>query len=282
MGKESGIAWTDHTFNPWWGCEKVSAGCAQCYAESFDRRLGGGHWGPSGTRRFFEAKHWEQPRHWNRIAAQAGLRAKVFCASMADVFEDRPDVAPDRLRLWGLIMGTPHLDWLLLTKRPQNVARMVPWGCANPLFETELSITKPGEALPLEVIPWPRNVWIGTTVEDQRAADERIPILERLPAAVRFLSVEPQLGRVRFGSGRAIDWVICGGESGKQARPFDLNWAFDLQEHCNFYGIAFFMKQLGSNPLIDGKDYASIGKGDDPMGWPVGLRQRDFPSVRDA
>jgi protein gp37 len=186
MSANTGIAWTDHTFNPWWGCQRVSPGCEHCYAETFDHRLGGKHWGPQAERRFFGDAHWNEPRKWNKAAREAGVRKRVFCASMADVFEARDDLNGERLRLWQLIEETPWLDWQLLTKRPENVAKI--------LTARWLENPRP-------------NVWIGTTVEDQKRADERVPELLKVPAAVRFLSVEPLLERVSF---RWARWVPLG------------------------------------------------------------------------
>jgi protein gp37 len=178
MGEQTAIAWTDHTFNPWWGCTRVSPGCEHCYAETFAKRVGQDVWGKNADRRFFGDKHWAEPIKWNAKAAQSGRRERVFCASMADVFEDRPELAEHRARLFDLIMfETPWLDWQLLTKRPQNVLDMVPprWLDAHAYYGTN---------------GWPANCWIGTTVEDQERADERIPWLLSIPAAVRFLSCE--------------------------------------------------------------------------------------------
>jgi protein gp37 len=178
MGENSKIAWTDHTFNPWHGCTKVSAGCAHCYAEAQAQRFGTA-WGPTAERRLFGDKHWNEPIKWNRAAKEAGVRARVFCASMADVFEDRADLQDQRVRLWKLIAETPCLDWLLLTKRPDNIRRMLP------------TIEIGDEALPRF-----DNVWLGVTAENQRAADERIPLLLEAPAAVRFISMEPLLEKI--------------------------------------------------------------------------------------
>jgi protein gp37 len=142
MGKNSKIEWCHHTFNTWWGCEKVSPACKNCYADGFAKRVGWHVWGENAPRRFFGDGHWRQPLLWNEEARKAGERARVFCASMADVFEERPDLDASRERLWELISKTPFLDWLLLTKRPHAVDRAVPW-----------------------TTNWPDNVWLGTTVE---------------------------------------------------------------------------------------------------------------------
>jgi protein gp37 len=233
MGSESKIEWTHHTFNPWWGCVRVSPGCERCYAESFAKRTGNKVWGVQSPRRFFGDKYWAEPLKWDRGAAVAGARHRVFCASMADVFEDREDLTPHRDRLWELIRATPNLDWLLLTKRPENFARL----------------GKP------DVMA---RCWVGVTAEDQERADERIPPLISCPAAVRFVSYEPALGLVdlRYAafngadslqSIAGIDWVIVGGESGPGARPFDIGWARSVVQQCREAGVACFVKQLGGN-----------------------------------
>ena len=155
MGANSKIEWTHHTFNPWTGCQKVSAGCTNCYAESWAKRSGVVKWGANGTRRKTSKSNWQQPIKWNREAQEAGERRRVFCASLADVFEDRDDLVLWRHDLFDLIEETPHLDWLLLTKRPEDA-----W-----LYLTGMYA---GDA------PLP-NVWLGTSVEDQQRAEERIP-----------------------------------------------------------------------------------------------------------
>jgi protein gp37 len=151
MSKDSGIEWTHHTFNPWWGCVKLSPACAHCYAETWARRVGIDVWGGDAPRRFFTENHWREPIRWNKQAERLGVRARVFCASMADVFEPRTDLDPWREKLWALIDVTPWLDWLLLTKRPGHIKHVYPW--ANAARE---------------------NVWLGTTAENQRWANRRI------------------------------------------------------------------------------------------------------------
>lgn len=224
MAKNSRIEWTNHTFNPWWGCVKVSPACKHCYAEAWSKRVGQKVWGPKSDRRFFGEKHWSEPLKWNAEAAATGERRRVFCASMADVFEDREGLDEWRIRLWGLIELTPNLDWLLLTKRPERVERSVPW-----------------------TQKWPANVWIGTTVENQEWADERLPHLKRLPAAVRFISAEPLLGPVdlRPWLGSTLDWVITGGESGPKARPSSPTWFRNVMNQCMEADVAFHFKQWG-------------------------------------
>lgn len=289
MGQDSAIAWTDHTFNPWWGCARVSPGCENCYAETFAARVGHGKrlpqiWGVDGERRPMSDAYWREPLKWNREAEKAGVRRRVFCASMSDVFEILPErnivarevQAGARWRLWQLIESTPHLDWLLLTKRPGNVHALAPGRWA---------------------LVWPSNVWLGTTVEDQRRADERIPILLSIPAPVRFVSAEPllesidlsRLGLVKPANPEGVHWVIVGGESGPGARPFELAWARDIVGQCEAAGVACFVKQLGSRPYVNVSERIhGMGgvrlelvdrKGGDPAEWPPELRLREWPEV---
>lgn len=165
--KNSNIEWTTHTFNPWIGCTKVSDGCKNCYAEALDRRWGHKRWGPTAARVRTSEANWKKPLQWNAEAAKAKRRDRVFCASLADVFDDHESVDPHwRADLFNLIDSTPHLDWLLLTKRPENIQRFMP-----NLAESEHM--------------WPRaNVWLGTTVENQEQSEKRIPHLLKAPAAV--------------------------------------------------------------------------------------------------
>lgn len=317
MGESTKIAWTDHTFNPWWGCQRVSPGCEHCYAETFAKRVGLTVWGPQSERRFFRDQHWAEPLKWNRKAAAEGRRARVFCASMADVFEDRVDLVEHRVRLVRLIAATPHIDWLLLTKRPENMMQL-------------------GAEAGLDPEGWLSNVWAGTTCEDQRRADERLPHLLEVPAAVRFVSYEPALGPVDFsewiaprsictcgaehdgdvtgscptcgvdnlitvwGEGQAdrlrtgerywptfderrndgppVDWIIVGGESGPGARPFDAAWARETVAQCKSAGVACFVKQMGSRVAGAGVKLQHA-KGEDPAEWPEDLRVREWPEV---
>ncbi|TLD71334.1 phage Gp37/Gp68 family protein [Phragmitibacter flavus] len=231
MAKNSSIEWTHHTFNPWWGCSKVSPACEHCYAETWAKRVGKAVWGAKAPRRFFSDNHWKEPLKWNAEAKREGVRRRVFCASMADVFERRSALNEWRDRLWSLVDETPMLDWLLLTKRPQNVSRMTPWGEC-----------------------WPDNVWLGTTVESQKYAELRLPFLLSHPAKVRFLSCEPLLGDIdlrkwinpnpRQGL-HGIDWIIAGGESGPGARPMHPLWARNLRDQALETNTAFHFKQWG-------------------------------------
>jgi len=222
MARNSPIEWTDHTFNPWWGCTKVSPGCTNCYADRLATRYGHDVWGPGTERRTFGPHHWKAPLKWEEEAVRRGQPARVFCASMADVFEEH---APEKeqARLWALIESTPHLQWLLLTKRPERIMRVVPAGW--------LKAPRP-------------NVWYGTSVESKDYVS-RIRDLRKVPAAVRFLSVEPLLGPIPKLPLAGIHWVIVGGESGGGARVMQARWAQDIRDRCIKRGVSFFFKQWG-------------------------------------
>lgn len=222
MAENSKIEWTDHTFNPWVGCTKVSPACDHCYAERWSKRSGMVVWG--SERRRTSVANWAKPIKWNSAAAKEGVRRKVFCASLADVFDNQVPVQW-RSELFALIEHCAWLDWLLLTKRIGLAAGMVPWGAYGD--------------------PW-SNVWLGATVINQDEFDRDARKLLTIPARVRFLSVEPMLGPINFGhlgDLRGLHWVICGGESGAGARPLETRWAVDLRMQCKARGIAFFMKQ---------------------------------------
>ncbi len=275
MGQETRIGWCHHTFNPWWGCVEVSPECAHCYARTFDKRVGGDHWGVDAPRRFFGDAHWAEPFKWDRAAKAAGERRRVFCASMADVFEDRRDLDDPREQMWALIRATPNLDWLLLTKRPQNFSTMLPWDWGTGY----------------------RNVWLGVTAGLQWTAAERIPILRETPAVMRFVSCEPMLESVSmtdFLPGvplapgkawadclcleiapsdcpcvvcevRGIDWVIIGAESGAKNRPMEEGWARALKDEVVASGAKVFLKQFADNrgraihlPVLDGRQWAEF------------------------
>jgi protein gp37 len=228
MAKNSQIEWTHHTFNPWWGCTKVSPACDHCYAEQWAKRMGKELWGAHAPRRFFSDKHWSEPLVWNEEAQNDRERKRVFCASMADVFERRAELNDYRQKLWEVIKATPWLDWLLLTKRPQNIGMMVPWNN-----------------------DWPENIWLGTTVENQFWAETRLRFLLKHPAKVRFLSCEPLLGPLNLGPWLKndalypINWVIAGGESGHNARPMHPDWPKELLNQCQAADVAFHFKQWG-------------------------------------
>ena len=285
MGSNTKIEWATHTFNPWRGCTRVSPACDNCYAETMSRRnhMVLGQWGDEGTRVVASEEMWQTPIKWEKQAWENQCfhsanrmhdpeRPRVFCASLCDVFEDWrgpmidskgkkirktydgkwligeggilrndfPLLMKDvRYRLYNLIEETVHMNWLLLTKRPENIYRMIPGKWLN---------------------DFPDNVWIGTTVENQEQADKRIPHLLKIPAKIRFLSCEPLLGEIDFSniSNRSdavdqwgkktlsgIHWVICGGESGSDARPMNPEWARSLRDQCNACGVPFFFKQWG-------------------------------------
>lgn len=220
MGLDTAIAWTDHTFNLAWGCVKVSPGCANCYADTLSDKRGYDVWGPNRERRTFGDTYWNQPRLWNRSAIAHGVQRRVFCSSMTDVMLDDPVLDRERRKLWPLIRETPALDWLLLTKRPENYRRFLPddWG--------------DGYA----------NVWLGTSIESNDYAD-RADELRAVPARLRFISYEPALGPLDKLNLAGLDWVIYGGESGPGYRQHDPQWARDIRARCEAAGVVFFFKQ---------------------------------------
>lgn len=281
MADNSKIEWCDHTFNPWEGCQKVGPGCDHCYAETRNARFGGGvatNWGPGAPRRRTSASNWRKPLKWNReawaFAEKHGRKQRVFCASLADVFDNAVD--PQwRADLFALIDATPNLDWLLLTKRIGNVRGMV--------------ADMGRETLPV-------HAWLGATVVNQEEADRDIPKLLATPAAIRFLSIEPLLGPVdltkistmafrgaevlnaltgalkgmfgdRAGYLTPLDWVIVGGESGLGARPVHPDWVISLRDQCEGAGTPFLFKQWGEhlpvyvdNLTSAGFEYRRVGK----------------------
>jgi protein gp37 len=250
MAENSAIEWTDHTFNPWEGCQKVGPGCDHCYAEARNARYGGGtavNWGPGAPRRRTAPANWRKPLAWNaahaEFFAQHGRRQRVFCASLADVFDNE---VPDQWRhdLFALIHATPNLNWLLLTKRIGNVPKLVDRG----VFEEN------------------SNIWLGATIVNQEEADRDIPKLLAVPARVRFLSMEPLLGPVdlraylppmsgpgwvsgcrpvNYDGKPLIHQVIVGGESGTKARPMHPDWARSLRDQCHAADVEFLFKQWG-------------------------------------
>lgn len=260
MSANSKIEWTHHTFNPIWGCTKVSPACDHCYAETFSKRVGFSEtgsqfpiWGKDARRRTFGDKHWNEPLEWNRKAMRRGVQERVFCGSMCDVMEDHEEAATARQRLYPLIEATPYLNWMLLTKRPQNFRRFLP--------KSWLEHPRP-------------NVWGLTTVENSDYL-WRVQALAETPFVVRGLSMEPLLGPVdlteffqggvaseaqlqgsrqaryaRIGAPR-IHWVITGGESGPGARPSHPEWFRSLRDQCVAAGVAFHFKQWGNWGLAE-------------------------------
>lgn len=242
VAENSKIEWTDHTFNPWLGCTKVSPGCDHCYAEArMDTRLHRVTWGAGQPRQ--RTKTWGDPVRWNKaheaFYAAHGRRQRVFCASLADVFDNEVPSAW-RHDLFMLISETPNLDWLLLTKRIGNARAMLPVWYEDPeAWEGGNGVAH-------------HNVWLGATVVNQEEFDRDVPKLDATPAAVRFLSVEPMLSPIMDSgwlwgtAGRnGIDWVICGGESGANARPMHPDWACSLRDQCIDAGVPFLFKQWG-------------------------------------
>lgn len=240
--ENSAISWTDHTFNPWIGCAKVSPGCAHCYAEVQARKLQAAHstgalWGEGANRHVTSAAYWRKPVTWAKNARAAGVSKLVFCASMADVFDDHPVAAATRPRLFELIEATRCKDpaigglhWLLLTKRAESIASMLPanWGDG-----------------------W-SGVWLGVTIEGPDQA-WRADVLRQIPAVVRFISYEPAIGPLAG----AIDltgyaWLIAGGESGVGRRPDSIDWFQDIRDACAAAGTAFFFKQRAA--MYPGRD----------------------------
>lgn len=263
MAEQTDISWCDSTFCPWEGCTKIGPGCDFCYAEVRNQRFHGGkHWGAGAPRLLRSDKYWAEPLKWERnhdaFMQAHGHRQRVFCASLADVFDNE---APEgqRDRLFALIRATPHLDWLILTKRIGNVHSMLPddWGGGYP------------------------NVWLGSTVVNQEEADRDIPKLLRISAKVRFLSVEPMLGPIDLtaeyltimcggkypfkGLPREhwtkiidlLDWLVAGGESGPNARPMHPDWVRALRDQCAAAGVPFLFKQWNGKrgDVLDGMQY---------------------------
>ena len=257
MAENTKIEWAHHTFNGWIGCTKVGPGCDHCYAEALSTSRLGVPWGPGAPRRRTAASTWQQPRRWNNRAARAGIRERVFCSSLADVFDNEIDPSW-RADLFRLIRETPALDWLLVTKRIGNAEKMAS-----------------------EAGGWPENVWLGATIVDQKEANRDIPkLIEIEGPRFRFLSMEPLLGpvdlsrvapgqelhgrrdvehvihalrggvwdqmmRARDTDGPRIHWVIVGGESGLGARPMHPDWLISIHDQCEAAGVPFLFKQWG-------------------------------------
>lgn len=298
MSENSKIEWCHHTFNGWIGCTKVSPGCLNCYAERDNARrkwnkLG---WGKGVPRH--RTKTWGDPVRWNKQASKEGraihyathatympeIRPRVFCSSLSDWLDDEVPIEwlADLLEL---IRTTPNLDWLLLSKRPgkwrPRLERVMEETCWNlelvDWVYQWLGQVSTRALLPVAPVP-PANVWIGTTVEDQQRADERIAQLLSIPAKVRFLSCEPLLGPVNLGfscsfasnayrsySLRDLDWVICGGESGPGARPMQAAWARSLRDQCQAVDVPFLFKQWGE--WLPQCQYPDIIADIDPDNW---------------
>lgn len=299
MSENSKIEWCDHTFNPWIGCTKISPGCDHCYAEAMmDTRLSRARWGAGQSRVRTSAANWREPVRWNvahsEFFAAHGRRQRVFCASLADVFDNAvPEIW--RWDLLRLIHNTQNLDWLLLTKRIGNARAMLNAAAAATLDDFVGAGT-------WDVAPWP-NVWLGATIVDQQEANRDVPKLLATPARVRFLSMEPLLGPVDLsavaskpcpnavdglsmdqetgayeccrgcdftgiGDEWGIDWVIVGGESGRGARPMHADWARSLRDQCAAAGVPFLFKQWG--------EWLGSHQDGDPNHQPIELNGTDF------
>lgn len=248
MGKNSGIAWTDHSNNPWQGCKKESEGCTHCYMFRDKKRYGQD---PKAIVRSKD-KTFNQPLRWKDPA-------KIFVCSWSDFFLEEADAW--REEYWDIIRASPQHTFLLLTKRAYNIQDRLPedWGEGY------------------------KNVWLGITAENQKRFDERMEILKEIPARIRFVSAEPLLEPLDVRSYKnAIDWLIIAGESGSKARPFDMVWVDDLLYQCAWANIVPFVKQMGSNPFQDGESVSfSSRNGEDPEEWPEAFRIRQFPSLEE-
>lgn len=241
MAKGTKISWTHHTANFWWGCQKVDAGCKNCYAESLSNRYGKKIWGhPATSEREYKKAIWSDILRWDEQAGKDGVRRRVFISSMADFLEDHPQVNEWRRDAITLLAGLKNLDVLMLTKRPENAEKFL--GVWYYPFK------------------WPEHVWFGASVSEQESFDKRIGALVAVPSKVHYLSAEPLLGRIEMDLRGAnyginhdtysemVDWVIVGGESQPGCRPMNIEWARDIVEQCRRDGIAVFVKQLGGHP----------------------------------
>ena len=230
MADGSAIEWTEATWNPVTGCSKVSPGCAHCYAETFAERWRGipGHPYEQG----FDLKLWparlDQPLRWARPRM-------IFVNSMSDLFhEDIPfQFIAD---VFDVMVRARHHTFQVLTKRHERLGALA------------------------ADLPWPDNVWMGVSIENRRFV-ERADVLREVPAAVRFISAEPLLGRLEGLELTGIDWLIAGGESGPRYRPVNIEWIRDLRNRCQVEGVAFFFKQWGGirskagGRLLDGRTW---------------------------
>jgi protein gp37 len=250
MAEETGIAWCDSTFNAWWGCVKVGPECLHCYAETLDAATGGNHWGVRSLPRKMSSSNWRNPRVWNReheaFFDTHGRKRRVFCGSMMD-WCDKNSPEGQRDRLWTLIKETPNLTWQMLTKRSPNIMKYLPsdWGDGY------------------------ENVWLGVSVGNKKHGLKRIEDLRKVPAKVRFLSIEPlleDLGQINLNG---IHWVIVGGESGEGFRKMDPQWALNIKRQCEEQGVSFFFKQNGG---FDGGD--DIINGEVIKQWPILFKEK--------
>lgn len=263
MGIATVIQWTVHTFNPWIGCTKISRACKLCYAALLAGRYWKVKWGPKGDRRPVAESTWKNPYKWNRKAKKEGHRALTFCASLADVFEDHPAVVEYRERLWRVIEEAPYLEWQLLTKRPENIARFLPphW------------IEEPRD-----------NVWLGTTVESPELY-QRIEDLIAVPAKCHFLSIEPIVEDMPNLPLKDIEWVIVGGESGAGYQAADIDHIRSVRDQCVEQDVRFFFKQWGTTSPkkagreLDGREWSEFPDCWDPKAIPAAVKPTPLPTI---
>lgn len=261
MGKDTGIGWADDTFSPWWGCVEVSEECTHCYAREFDARFGGKNWGKDGPRRTFGEKHWNEPLRWNASVLRGGYVGKagpcrrlVFCSSMADVFESHDALDVERAKLWATIRATKALTWLLLTKRPQNIKRMLP-----------------------DDLNGADNIWLGTTCGLPASLWRVDALVNNSKAPVNFISMEPMLEETDVDL-TGIQWIIQGTESGDGARPAQSAWFRKTRDACVGARVAYFNKQMDdgmdgvSDTAVDGMTHPPYRRRDLRKG-PDGMRR---------
>lgn len=284
MGDNSKISWTDATWNPIIGCTRVSAGCMKCYAERYAFRMEKiGHKQYEGvTRKVGDEIRWtsrvnlaehqlDLPKRWSKPR-------RIFVNSMSDLFHEN---VPDEwiIRIFETMFSASHHTYQILTKRPERMLA----------FMSKYVTSMHARSIPETGHENLHHIWLGVSVEDQRSAEERIPILLFTPAKVRWVSYEPALEGVIFGAHNrdmfhnwlleGLNWVVVGGESGPGARPFDIKWARHTVVQCRYAQVPVFVKQLGAKPRIDGQSmYLTHRAGEDPEEWPVDLRIREFPS----
>jgi protein gp37 len=274
MGEYTKIAWADSTWNPWIGCTHAGTGCDHCYAETQNkyRKWNGGTWGNAAPRKVTAKGYWRKPLNWEdqARAGRVGKDSKrwlVFAGDLCDIF-DRLGDNDARTRMWELFRRTPHLTWLILTKRPQHISEFLPadWGEGY------------------------RNVWLGVTVENRENGYPRIEALRRVPAALHFVSCEPLLEGLPDIDLTDIDWAIVGGESGSEARPFDIEWARAIKKKCQESSTTFFFKQLGNAPFLNGSrfnlEHRKPSGSPDNSGvvlenFPVDLRIQNWPMMHE-
>lgn len=309
MGETTNIGWVRNTdgskgatINFWIGCTKVSEACDNCYAEALNERFG---WAPgwgAGVPRYYRIENAaKEAFKLQRKAIKLGIRIRVFSNSLSDVFDN--EVSEERRhQVMAVISLTPNLDWLILTKRPKVARDFLGADPADGLYEAMNAHA--GELMHWDKMPersdWPmKNLWLGTTVENQAMADLRLPILLDTPAAIHFVSIEPLLGRIdlyrggfsflhrlRSPAGRQykpLDWVIIGGESGPDARDSNLDLHREVISQCQAFGVPVFEKQLGRLPVDGGHRLKLVDSaGADPSEWPEDLRVQEMPEVAHA